>query len=74
MGFMKSPYIQTEEGRIIPLKEVEVTISTGAFTDLIRKAEKIDAVKRIYDRSGYLCTDDVLAILEIEKKEEEEND
>lgn len=52
--------------------EDKICITKEEYADLIRKAERIDTVERIYRNQNYLSTDDVLSILEIEKKGEDD--
>jgi hypothetical protein len=62
-----------EDGRITKIEESTIAIPIRKFDEFVRIAEQVEAVKRVYSVSGYLCTDDVLAILDIEKKEENED-
>ena len=66
-------YIKDKIGSIIPSAEEQITISKMVFVELVKKVERIETVRRVYSTSGYICTDDILAILGIEKKEEDEN-
>lgn len=45
-----------------------VTISAVVFSELLRKAERVDAVERLAKTSPVLMASDVLAILGIEKE------
>ena len=60
-----------ENGAIQKIEEATITIPVSAFARLIKAEEKIEAVKRIYYANKYFCSDDVLAVLGIEKMEEE---
>ena len=62
-----------ENGAIQKIEEATIAIPVSAFAELVKAEEKIEAVKRIYHANKYFCSDDVLAILGIEKMEEEEN-
>ena len=62
-----------KNGEITPITEAMIAIPVRVFVQLIKAEERIEAVKRTYYANGYFCSDDVLAILGIEKKEEDEN-
>ena len=50
-----------------------IQVPLVVFNQLVRDSEKIRAVERYVNRdSKYICTDDVLAILGIEKKQKTE--
>lgn len=63
-----------ENDEITPINEAMIAIPVRVFARLIKAEERIEAVERTYNACGYFCSDDVLAILGIEKKEKEEND
>ena len=45
-----------------------VEISVEEYRTLLRKAEKVAAVERLYNRAQYVSTGDIVAILNIEKE------
>lgn len=72
MYFTKRHNTPSDIDEIVPLEEPEISIPIRLFDNLVRATERIEAVKRVYSENGYICTDDMLAILGIEKKQEEE--
>ena len=50
----------------------EVIIPKEEYLELIRKAERIETVKRVYGSSKYVSTGEILVVLGIEPKEEDE--
>lgn len=70
---MYEKMIISENGNIQKVEEATIAIPVSAFVQLVKAEEKIEAVKRIYYSNKYFCSDDVLAILEIKKMEENEN-
>lgn len=47
-----------------------VTVPKTEYEELVRDSERIDAVNRYINATKYPCTDDIKALLCIEKKEE----
>lgn len=72
MYFTKRHNTPSDIDEIVPLEEPEISIPIRLFDNFVRATERIEAVKRVYSENGYICTDDMLAILDIEKKQEEE--
>lgn len=72
MYFTKRHNTPSDIDEIVPLEEPEISIPIRVFDNFVRATERIEAVKRVYSENGYICTDDMLAILGIEKKQEEE--
>jgi hypothetical protein len=64
-----------ENGTITRIDEAMVSITMRAFDQLVRTAERVETIQRMYhDNKGILCTSDVVAILGIEKYKEENED
>ncbi len=64
-----------ENGKITRIDETMISITMRAFDQLVRTAERVETIKRMYnDNKGILCTSDVVAILGIEKYKEENED
>lgn len=72
MYFTKRHNTPSDIDEIVPLEEPEISIPIRVFDNFVRATERIEAVRRVYSENGYICTDDMLAILGIEKKQEEE--
>lgn len=51
-----------------------ISIQLDYFADLVRCAEKIDAVERMIDRSKFVSIEDIIAILDIEITKDGEED
>jgi hypothetical protein len=51
-----------------------ITISAEKYDELVRKAERIEAVKRLLASNLYTCLEDVKLVLGIEVKEESEDE
>ena len=61
-----------ENGTMVNIEESKVEIPIAKLDELVRIAERVDAIKRMYyENKGILCTSDVVAILGIAKIEEE---
>ena len=64
-----------ENGTITRIDEAMVSITMRAFDELVRIAERVETIKRMYyENNGILCTNDVAAILGIGKYKEENED
>jgi hypothetical protein len=62
-------------GTVINIEESKVEIPIAKLDEFVRIAERVEAIKRMYyENKGILCTSDVVAILCIEKFEEENED
>lgn len=48
-----------------------IDISVAEYNDLVRDSEKIAAVRRLVAANEYISTKDVMAILDIERKDTE---
>ena len=71
----KQKMILGEDGKITRIDETMVSIPMRAFDELVRIAERVESIQRMYhDNKGILCTSDVVAILGIEKYKEENED
>ena len=51
-----------------------ITITLNHFTELVKKAERIEAVKRMFDREDYVSAEDIQAVLNIEVEKEKDNE
>ena len=45
-----------------------ITIALADYIELVKKAERIETVKRMYERSEYVTDDDIKIALDIPKK------
>lgn len=56
------------------MNENTITINFHEYKELLKKAERIDTLERMYQNGCYLSNDDVIAVLDINnKKGETEN-
>ena len=68
----KIMYEKKLNGELVKIDEPMVAIPVRKLENLLRIAERVEAVKRTYyENKGILCTSDVVAILDIAKTEEE---
>ena len=57
------------------MNENTITITLDEYKELLKKAERIDTLERMYEGGCYVSDDDVKTVLGIKKaKEEAEND
>lgn len=54
--------------------EQSITISAEKYDELVRKAERIEVVRRMLASERYTSTDDVEVILDIKEKEGSEDE
>ena len=50
-----------------------ITIALADYIELVKKAERIETVKRMYERVKYVSEEDIKIALDIEVKKEDEN-
>lgn len=50
-----------------------ITITLNYFTELVKKAERIETVKRMIVREDYVSIEDIQAVLDIEVEKEKDN-
>jgi hypothetical protein len=61
-----------EDGTMVKIEESQVEIPGSKLDEFVRIAERVETIKRMYyENKGILCTSDVVAMLGIEKFEEE---
>lgn len=51
-----------------------VILSTDEYKRLVKQDEKIEVIKRLFEKSKFVSTDDIKIILEIEESEGAENE
>lgn len=50
------------------MENITVEISVECFVELVKKAERVDTLKRLAAADQYLTVSDILAVLGIERK------
>lgn len=56
------------------MNELAITISAEKYDELVRKAERIEVVKKVLGSDLYVTLEDVRIILDIKKKEAKEDE
>lgn len=56
------------------MNEITVTIPISHYAELVRKAERIEALVRMYERTPYMTDQEIKAVLNINTEKETANE